>query len=1699
MSSESAGSGSEGEPSDPAEGSENDAASLGSSEPEIVPAGDNGNLDVGGNEGEDGEPDSDGGGGLGDEVVGIEDSSDEDEVGGVGGIGVGVGVGESLKSEDENERERDGDDGSGRNGGFIGDGDGGDFGDGNELGVGLGGADIGDDDVVHNEERSDVAPDRGDEREMSPVPEIAPTGSPNAVDVSSYDEKEQEEDEIEIIGVDDSDDDNVQAPDAFPQLEMGQGVKDEAGDEKVIDIVQDGNDNDNVEEDSVRQQTDPSTVDKPVTSGVGDAVGAVQPGKTAREQDGTPTEDNETEREKDEEPVEGGHLNAEDNLTNTQEGAPKSAGENEKLDFRASSPADSFLREDSDRKSTLTTPTLHEDDDTDTKHADGKDISSKPVTATPLVSESKDPPPEEKDVAHKEDHDDSEESRKTPKSVLDVVQQVIDVRRDEKARNVPQQTSVINASQDDRKESPVNEIVDVDAENEPDLATSKQNQETKTIADTPKSPDKEGEDTVVASKADSGTEQATTDDRPMPDNDAVMEDSTALEAQSASIFAPLAKEEGSIEPVPLSDETGSPPVLKNTIFGGGTDREEPVKPSFSFGASISASKAKDNKEKPALPAAANDKDEQTRVEPQKGAQMEIDAGKETPSAPLSSLPSVFEAPPPSTAKPALEFGFGAPTPDSIQKEAKEVAKESEQKATGTTGLPTSGSEVAEDQKSAANSEKKNTTPFGFGSTPFTFGNEGVKTSGTNAGVSGISIFGSQPLKPQSSDEGKKDSSKPQNTSFFSFGGPTPTFGPNQTSSAGGEHAKEQSGSTTVPLPSIFSSGKKEATAAGSKDVQMNEPEQPKPSILGGVPTKFGAKASEEEPKQSLFSLNPQATPFFPSLKPSQPSNDAHQPQTTNNTHLIFGQTPPSSGVETNVFKKPVTFGGKILSHPPVNEKSTPAESAESKPGAAKSSLLSSKPVEMKSPAVSLAASEETSEVPKGPTEKEEAEAPKTTAPITDDVEPSPKPAAESDKIEVVKGEKVDAKRSEKASQGVNAIHFQEGVTLLLAIIGGGEGGKTVLKPYDDTFNVAVFEDHLTLDANGASGIFVSLSLNKADLRIGKLADNRSSKNRGIVLTQLGESARQKTSMQDPGRIVVRMDKAEDTSGLLKALRRAQEKFSEKARLQRERSDTSRSTDILATPTASPKEKKVKTPRKQTPKKGKYVNEKQARLKEQRAKLLAKMALLKKKTKAGPSIAGPSKAGPSKAAPSLKSSLSSAKKRGADELQGKKEEINASKKQKMASTGVQGAPKDGSAVQTSAVEGPSAKTPGSSLVTKKQDHDTVMKDGSEEANVKAPASTTTPKAVTLSSKENDSKQGEGTAKERDAERMEICEGEKVSGGKTTDSISADVLARIKNLESELSKTSAAVSEGKVALKRADEQAKEVAALKDAEISAIKETIASLKESQSQNIRQIQETLKTAVSSIVGELSKKMKTDEPKKLEMTCRPWSREDFFERLRTFRPSTWYGFCAVGQIDPVECARHGWYNSGRNALTSTDGATIEYDVDSKRVRELILVKGHVAMSPWVGSPCPEEFRSLGPMALDKSTLRQRADALRLYLSQDEVERCSGQMSQLFGGDGALAMAGCFWNVEKDVVVGAQLQCDWCAAKRRLRGSGNIEGFDVVRSHFVWCPIVVEDAWKVHRDAMVGGDAAMEVDHDAGENIVTDVMNSSDVAEITPS
>ena len=99
--------------------------------------------------------------------------------------------------------------------------------------------------------------------------------------------------------------------------------------------------------------------------------------------------------------------------------------------------------------------------------------------------------------------------------------------------------------------------------------------------------------------------------------------------------------------------------------------------------------------------------------------------------------------------------------------------------------------------------------------------------------------------------------------------------------------------------------------------------------------------------------------------------------------------------------------------------------------------------------------------------------------------------------------------------------------------------------------------------------------------------------------------------------------------------------------------------------------------------------------------------------------------------------------------------------------------------------------------------------------------------------------------------------------------------------------------------------------------------------------------------------------------TARPWSREDFWGRLRTFRAATW--FARPAPVSPPECARHGWANVGPDRLgCGSCGArcVMEAPPDLGAAREQAeqLVAGHAAKCAWREEACAASLAHFPPL-----------------------------------------------------------------------------------------------------------------------------------------
>ncbi|DBA96619.1 TPA: hypothetical protein ACH3X1_015480 [Trebouxia sp. C0004] len=93
----------------------------------------------------------------------------------------------------------------------------------------------------------------------------------------------------------------------------------------------------------------------------------------------------------------------------------------------------------------------------------------------------------------------------------------------------------------------------------------------------------------------------------------------------------------------------------------------------------------------------------------------------------------------------------------------------------------------------------------------------------------------------------------------------------------------------------------------------------------------------------------------------------------------------------------------------------------------------------------------------------------------------------------------------------------------------------------------------------------------------------------------------------------------------------------------------------------------------------------------------------------------------------------------------------------------------------------------------------------------------------------------------------------------------------------------------------------------------------------------------------------------------RPWEQKDLLNRLKTFRPRSWFG--RPLQVNATSCARHGWINSGPDTLKCEFcGECMDLPIRPKWSAQQIqkaadeyagrLVSGHATSCPWRDTVC---------------------------------------------------------------------------------------------------------------------------------------------------
>ncbi|KAF9144884.1 hypothetical protein BGX30_011104 [Mortierella sp. GBA39] len=79
-----------------------------------------------------------------------------------------------------------------------------------------------------------------------------------------------------------------------------------------------------------------------------------------------------------------------------------------------------------------------------------------------------------------------------------------------------------------------------------------------------------------------------------------------------------------------------------------------------------------------------------------------------------------------------------------------------------------------------------------------------------------------------------------------------------------------------------------------------------------------------------------------------------------------------------------------------------------------------------------------------------------------------------------------------------------------------------------------------------------------------------------------------------------------------------------------------------------------------------------------------------------------------------------------------------------------------------------------------------------------------------------------------------------------------------------------------------------------------------------------TTTTSVAETAGRPQLNKRVDSAGSTRMRYLPWSRDQFHERLETFKPSTWFDKPKL--VNAVECAKRGWINKGDDRLECCGG-----------------------------------------------------------------------------------------------------------------------------------------------------------------------------------
>ncbi|KAG0308698.1 hypothetical protein BGZ98_007169 [Dissophora globulifera] len=259
-----------------------------------------------------------------------------------------------------------------------------------------------------------------------------------------------------------------------------------------------------------------------------------------------------------------------------------------------------------------------------------------------------------------------------------------------------------------------------------------------------------------------------------------------------------------------------------------------------------------------------------------------------------------------------------------------------------------------------------------------------------------------------------------------------------------------------------------------------------------------------------------------------------------------------------------------------------------------------------------------------------------------------------------------------------------------------------------------------------------------------------------------------------------------------------------------------------------------------------------------------------------------------------------------------------------------------------------------------------------------------------------------------------------------------------------------------------------------------------------------------------------------------PWSREQFHERLETFKPSTWFDKPKL--VNPVECAKRGWINKGEDRLECYGGcggvviirlsqdqsqefaerqedetgdessAQVEGDVDMGHSSQEIdiealgptfhamLTDNHEQGCPWKTHPCDDniyKFPVLSQLQA-KEELLERVHHLRSMEGSPLIEHIrhpllqphAEELSKLFPDVSTklLVLSLFGWTTIKDHAV---LTCTACLSQCTYISDTAFSddedaAFDVAESHRWYCywvdaeyDVNHQEGWKILYERLV--------------------------------